>query len=305
MQVVKYNFFSLLVYFLLLSKNDVSFSFNCVAFQFGILKNVRNDIDSLVNIFSESLCIVHSLFSRCVGIQVSTQILHLKLQIALRSFASSWRWVWLATLSNKVPHNPLMLTLEGHVFQKVSGSVCPICFCSRTGINPRSNCGCLSSWIRFSSYSQTIWQGSSLGNGLLRKREIGRVSSMIYLCFIWKIKWLTLWWIAVARDLGKAKLGFAGLKTAERGCCLRALVSKRAADIVAPIDRLQKQRKKEREKPTGLFFSLSLFLPSPLLQNSRATKRFLSFRRLRLAAARDPVLAFFYWTTFILFPSQV
>lgn len=68
MQVVHDKFFVLLVDFRHFSENDIALSVNGTWVQFGVKKNVGEDLYSLTNVILEHLGKVDSLFARCVGV---------------------------------------------------------------------------------------------------------------------------------------------------------------------------------------------------------------------------------------------
>lgn len=83
MKVVKHDFFKLLVNLLLFPYNDVSFAFHGRTVELRVLEDVRDDVDSNWNILAEALGIVHSLFTGGICIEVSTNVLNLKLKRVL------------------------------------------------------------------------------------------------------------------------------------------------------------------------------------------------------------------------------
>ena len=84
-QVVKDNFLELLVDFLLLAQNDVSFTLDSLLLQLGVLQNVGDDTDGAADVLLESLGIVDSLFSRRVGVQVGAHVFNFQLERSLVS----------------------------------------------------------------------------------------------------------------------------------------------------------------------------------------------------------------------------
>ena len=61
--MVEDNLFKLLVYLLLLSENDISFSFDRGGLEFRILEDVGEDIDCLWDVVIERLCVVNSVLA--------------------------------------------------------------------------------------------------------------------------------------------------------------------------------------------------------------------------------------------------
>lgn len=82
-QVVEDNFLELLVDLLLLPEDDITLALDGTRFEFAALKNVGNNLDTLANVLSERLGVVHGLFPRRVGVEVRAQVLHLELQLVL------------------------------------------------------------------------------------------------------------------------------------------------------------------------------------------------------------------------------
>lgn len=88
-QVVENDLLLLLVNLLLLPQDDIPLPLDCRCLKLRVLQDIRDDINGLVDIFAESLCVVNGLLARGVRIEVSTKILNLELQSMLRSLSSS------------------------------------------------------------------------------------------------------------------------------------------------------------------------------------------------------------------------
>ena len=85
---------------------------------------------------------------RCVGVQVSTHVLNLELQLVLGTLVGT-----LVNVSNRIPSFELSVNpyLESKVLQEVRGSVGLVSLCPATGIDPDTNGGGLSPWGVLSS----------------------------------------------------------------------------------------------------------------------------------------------------------
>ena len=68
MEMVKDDFFVLLVYFFLFSEDDFSFSFDGVFLEFGVLQDVRDDVDAGGGVLFETAGVINGLFAGCVGV---------------------------------------------------------------------------------------------------------------------------------------------------------------------------------------------------------------------------------------------
>jgi hypothetical protein len=90
-QVIKDNLLHLLVNFLLLAKDDIALTFDGIAVQGRVLKNVCEDLNRLGDVRLEGLCVVDGLFARGVCVQVSAQILNLELNIVLIAVVGTLR----------------------------------------------------------------------------------------------------------------------------------------------------------------------------------------------------------------------
>jgi len=99
------------------------------------LEDITDDVDGFGNILLEALGVVDSLFARSVGVEVSTNVLNLKLQSVLGTTTSA---------------------LEGHVLEEVSGSVGWIGLRPGTGIYPDTNCSGLSMGMRLCSNGKAV-----------------------------------------------------------------------------------------------------------------------------------------------------
>ena len=78
-EVVKNNFLQVGLHFLHLAEDDTAFAFDLLLTELRILQDVRQDFYSLVQILRQTLGVEDSLFPGCVGIQVSSHVLNLKL----------------------------------------------------------------------------------------------------------------------------------------------------------------------------------------------------------------------------------
>ena len=144
MEVVENNLFQLLVNLLLLPQYNVPLPFNGRRVKLGVLKDITDNVDSLGDVLLEALGVVDGLLPRCVSVEVGTNIFNLKLQSVLRTTAG---------------------TLEGHVLEKMSGSVGGIGLRPGTSIYPDTDCSGLSVGVRLRSDGETIRKGSRLGYG--------------------------------------------------------------------------------------------------------------------------------------------
>lgn len=118
--------FQLLVDLLLLPQNNVSLSFDGRGVKLGVLEDVTNYVDSLGDILLETFGVIYSLFSRCVGVEMSTNIFNLELQSVLGATPGA---------------------LESHVLEEMSGSVGSISLRPRPSIYPDANCSSLRVWM--------------------------------------------------------------------------------------------------------------------------------------------------------------
>lgn len=133
--MIENDLLHLLVHLLLFSKNNITFPFNRLRLQFGILEDIANDVYRLVDVLPETLGIIDSLFPGGIGIQMCAKVLYFKFEITLRA---------------------TVCALEGHVLEKVSGSVRWVCFGARASIDPYSNCGRLRMRMRLCRDSKTV-----------------------------------------------------------------------------------------------------------------------------------------------------
>jgi hypothetical protein len=74
-QMVKDNFFQLLINLLLFSQYDIPLPLDRTALQLRVLQDVADNIDSLRHVPAEALRVIHSLFTRGVCIQMCPKIL--------------------------------------------------------------------------------------------------------------------------------------------------------------------------------------------------------------------------------------
>lgn len=82
-EVIEYNFLELLVDFLLFPQNNIPLPLDRTSVQFRVLQDIRQDVDSSRDILVECLGVVDGLFSRSVGVQVSTHVFNFQLQSSL------------------------------------------------------------------------------------------------------------------------------------------------------------------------------------------------------------------------------
>lgn len=84
-QVVENNLLHLLVNLFLLSQDNISFPFNSTLLQLGVLEDIRDDSNSRSNILLESFGVIDGLFSRSVGVEVSSNVLYFEFERSLIS----------------------------------------------------------------------------------------------------------------------------------------------------------------------------------------------------------------------------
>lgn len=149
MEVVENDLFQLLVNFLLFPQYNVPLPFDGRRVKLGVLEDITDDVDGLVNIFLEALGIVDGLFPGRVSIEVGTNVLDLKLQSVLGTTTGS---------------------LEGHVLEEVSSSVGGIGLGPGTRIYPDTNRRGLRMGVRLRSNGEAIRKSGCLGYG----GEVGR-----------------------------------------------------------------------------------------------------------------------------------
>jgi len=82
-EVIEYNFLELLVDFLLFPQNNIPLPLDRTSVQFRVLQDIRQDVNSSRDILVECLGVVDGLFSRSVGVQVSTHVFNFQLQSSL------------------------------------------------------------------------------------------------------------------------------------------------------------------------------------------------------------------------------
>mmetsp|Transcript_25765 Transcript_25765/g.41292 ORF Transcript_25765/g.41292 Transcript_25765/m.41292 type:complete len:301 (-) Transcript_25765:100-1002(-) len=127
------------------TQDDATLEVQMRLIQGGVLEDVSQDVNTLLEIIFEALGIVDRLLSRCVRIQVSTHVLDFLLQ-----------------LDSVSPLGPL----EGHVFQKVSRAVALLRLEAAAGIDPNSHRDCLIGGV-LRCDAQAIIQFGDLGRWLL------------------------------------------------------------------------------------------------------------------------------------------
>lgn len=133
--MVKNDLLQLLVNLLLFPQYNVSLPFNSRRVKLGVLKDITDDVDRCGDVFLKALCVVYGLFPGRVSIEVGTNVLNLKFESMLGTPASA---------------------LEGHVLEKVSGSVRSIGLRSGTRIYPDTDCSSLSVGMRLRSDGKAI-----------------------------------------------------------------------------------------------------------------------------------------------------
>lgn len=87
--MVKDNLLHLLVNLLLLAKDDITLALNGGVIQGRVLENVGEDLNGLGDIGLEGLGVVDGLLAGSVGVQVSTHVLDLDLEIVLAARAGA------------------------------------------------------------------------------------------------------------------------------------------------------------------------------------------------------------------------
>lgn len=80
---------------------------------------------------------------RCVGVQMTTHVLDLQLQLLLCTVAGTLNPT---SMPIPTPYEPIESYLEGKMFQEVSCSIGPVRFRSRSSINPHPNSRRLCPW---------------------------------------------------------------------------------------------------------------------------------------------------------------
>lgn len=88
-QVVEDDLLVLLVNLLLLPQDDVPLPLNSRLLQLGVLQDVGDDVDGLVNVLTERLGVVDGLLARGVCVEVGTKVLDLDLEGVLRALSST------------------------------------------------------------------------------------------------------------------------------------------------------------------------------------------------------------------------
>lgn len=83
MQVVKDDLLELLVHLLLLTKDHVPLPLDGRLVELRVLENVREDVNSLVDVLVERLGVVDGLLPRGVGVEVGAKVLDLELELGL------------------------------------------------------------------------------------------------------------------------------------------------------------------------------------------------------------------------------
>lgn len=88
-EVVKDNLLLELVDLLLLTEDDITLALNSGGLELGVLEDVRDDVDSLVNVLAEGLGVVDSLLAGGVGVEVGAEVLDLELEGVLGSLVGA------------------------------------------------------------------------------------------------------------------------------------------------------------------------------------------------------------------------
>jgi hypothetical protein len=153
-KVIENDFLDLLVNLLLFPQDNITFPLDRSRFEFTSSQDIRDDLYRLSNVLREGFGVVDGLFSRSVGVQVSSEVLNFEFELVLRSLAGA---------------------LEGHVFEEVSSSRGLVGFGARTGVDPYSDGGGRSGRGRFSSDSETVGEGRDLGE---RGSDVGSESTV-------------------------------------------------------------------------------------------------------------------------------
>jgi hypothetical protein len=102
--MVKDDLLHLLVNLLLLAEDDITLALNGGVIQGRVLENVREDLNGLGDISLEGLGVVDGLLAGSVGVQVSTHVLDLDLEIVLAARAGTLltgEMVWCAIAKSR------------------------------------------------------------------------------------------------------------------------------------------------------------------------------------------------------------
>ena len=118
MEMVKDDLLVLLVDLLLLTHDDVALALNSAAFELRVLQDVRDDVDGLRDVLTETLSVVDGLLARGVGIEVRAEVLHFELKCVLGTTAGA---------------------LEGHMFEEVGSAVVRFCLGARASVYPHTD----------------------------------------------------------------------------------------------------------------------------------------------------------------------
>mmetsp|Transcript_16010 Transcript_16010/g.44269 ORF Transcript_16010/g.44269 Transcript_16010/m.44269 type:complete len:252 (-) Transcript_16010:259-1014(-) len=150
-QVIQDQFFLILVDFLHFSENDLPFSLNGLRLKVGVQQNVGNDFNGSRDILREDLRKVSRLFARCVGIEVSTHVFNLFLQLSLGAFLGS---------------------LKGHVFQKMGCSVVLGSLVTGARVDPNTDSSSFGTDGGFATDAESVREGSDICGW--RFQDVGR-----------------------------------------------------------------------------------------------------------------------------------
>ena len=83
MQVIEHNFLHVAFNLLHLPQDHAPLALYLAVLQFAVLHDVRDDLYRLGDVAAEAFGVEHSLFAGCVGVQVCSHVLNLKLQVGL------------------------------------------------------------------------------------------------------------------------------------------------------------------------------------------------------------------------------
>lgn len=150
MQIIEHHLFQRLFNLRLLLQNHTSLSLDMRLSQLGVLQHITQNIRHLSDILLERLGRKHRVFTRRVGIQLSSNILHLQLNILLAT---------------------LRCSLEHHMLKEVRHSIILLSLANRSSINMNAKSHRLASRL-LSRNTNTIRQGGNLGTSSIQ--QVGR-----------------------------------------------------------------------------------------------------------------------------------
>ena len=142
MQVIKDDLLHLLVDLLLLPKDHVPLPLDRLALQLAALEDIGDDLDALAHVLAEALGVVDGLLPTGVGVEVSSEVLDLELELVLAPLAGS---------------------LERHVLEEVSGSVGRVRLGAGPSIDPDADRGRLGVRVGFGGDGEAVGKGGDLG----------------------------------------------------------------------------------------------------------------------------------------------